>query len=52
MSYYNSAIAIWEPVIELVEQPINNKQVVNATNYQPWQLKLQVIFKMLSDRLI
>lgn len=39
MGYYNSQLALWEPLIEKVEVTQNNK-----TTYIPWELKLEVSF--------
>lgn len=37
MDYYNSELALWEPLIESVEVTKNNK-----SDYVPWELKLEV----------
>lgn len=42
MDYYNSELALWEPLIESVEVTKNNK-----SDYVPWELKLEVQFNIL-----
>lgn len=34
MSYFNSTLALWEPLIE----PIEKEQSNGLTNYVPWEL--------------
>lgn len=38
MGYYNSRLALWEPLIEPVEI-INEK---GLTDFAPWEIKLEV----------
>lgn len=37
MGYYNSSLALWEPLIEPVEVVAEN-----VVTYHPWELKLDV----------
>lgn len=37
MSYYNSSLALWEPLIETVETILDNRTV-----HVPWELKATV----------
>lgn len=39
MGYYNSRLALWEPLIEPVEVEKDGK-----VQFVPWELKLEVIF--------
>lgn len=41
MDYYNSQLALWEPLIESVEVVKNNK-----SEYVPWELKLEVRYSV------
>lgn len=40
MGYYNSRLAMWEPLIEPVEIINNNKKA--QPNFQPWELKIEL----------
>lgn len=39
MAYYNSQLALWEPLIEPIERIKNEKRVST-----PWELKVKVIY--------
>lgn len=41
MAYYNSRLALWEPLIEPIECYENNKRVST-----PWELKTKVILSV------
>jgi vacuolar protein sorting-associated protein 13A/C len=39
MSYYNNMLALWEPLIELVE---NEQNMSESNDFQPWQLNFSL----------
>ncbi|KAF7282566.1 hypothetical protein GWI33_002356 [Rhynchophorus ferrugineus] len=46
MGYYNSRLALWEPLIEPVERRIGEK-----VNFEPWELKLELSMNEQDDAL-
>lgn len=39
MAYYNSCLALWEPLIEPIEE-IKNEKLIST----PWELKVKVMY--------